>query len=290
MVEMRFLKTDIFSIHIEIDGAGGYYNASGLIHIFDVLFVIGVLLFQFAKAKRILTFCLSIIFISTTVSIFQSIHWFFSDTTNDNSWQFVLWSIKAVIVFFVLLILLRKLLESDYREDENPSLTRYPDFQWQRSKWYDRLFHFWIDTFMIILLFSGLVLYYPDSIGEVIEYYVGPIWTPSLLFFICSSFYYLFFEGILKTTPGKILTHSRIVSLDGKSTDFGRIVGRTLARQIPFDGLSFLGTLGWHDSLSGTTLVKLKKENKNHIAIYIVIFLLILITLLCFIFYELFRW
>jgi hypothetical protein len=67
--------------------------------------------------------------------------------------------------------------------------------------------------------------------------------------------YYLLLEGIFKTTAGKCATNTVITDEDGNSPSFTKILGRTFARLIPFDALSFLGRRGWHDSMSGTYVV-----------------------------------
>jgi uncharacterized RDD family membrane protein YckC len=69
--------------------------------------------------------------------------------------------------------------------------------------------------------------------------------------------YYLLLEGIFNTTAGKCATNTIVVNENGERPNFGQILGRTFARLIPFDALSFLGAgaRGWHDSLSGTYVV-----------------------------------
>jgi RDD family len=67
--------------------------------------------------------------------------------------------------------------------------------------------------------------------------------------------YYLLLEGIFNTTAGKCATNTVITDEDGNRPGFAKILGRTFARLIPFDALSFLGTRGWHDSLSRTYVV-----------------------------------
>lgn len=67
--------------------------------------------------------------------------------------------------------------------------------------------------------------------------------------------YYLLLEGIFNTTAGKCATNTVITDEDGNRPGFAKILGRTFARLIPFDALSFLGARGWHDSLSGTYVV-----------------------------------
>ena len=72
--------------------------------------------------------------------------------------------------------------------------------------------------------------------------------------------YYLMFETIWQRTIGKMVTGTKVVGLDGEKPGFVTLLGRTLARFIPFEILSFLSagkypTKGWHDSLSHTLVV-----------------------------------
>jgi hypothetical protein len=78
-----------------------------------------------------------------------------------------------------------------------------------------------------------------------------------LAFFV----YYLFFESIIGTSTGKLITNTVIVDKDGKLPSFGKRLIRTFCRLIPFDGLTFLlDTRGWHDAFSGTFVTPGKYE------------------------------
>ena len=76
-----------------------------------------------------------------------------------------------------------------------------------------------------------------------------------LIFYLC---YYVVFEGLFSRTIGKFVTGTIVVDDSGFPPSFLQILGRSLARMIPFDPLSFLGagTRGWHDTLSGTNVVR----------------------------------
>ncbi len=71
--------------------------------------------------------------------------------------------------------------------------------------------------------------------------------------------YHLFFEGIWHATPGKWITKTKVVKIDGTPLTFAAILLRTLCRIIPFEPFSFLFgggyPRGWHDSLTGTAVV-----------------------------------
>jgi uncharacterized RDD family membrane protein YckC len=72
--------------------------------------------------------------------------------------------------------------------------------------------------------------------------------------------YYIVMEGLTQRTLAKFVTRTRVVKADGSRPSFGQIVGRSFARIIPFEAFSFFGgkgfPVGWHDSLSGTRVIR----------------------------------
>ena len=70
--------------------------------------------------------------------------------------------------------------------------------------------------------------------------------------------YYVFFEGVWARTPGKLLFGTIVVTESGDKPPVLQILGRTLCRFIPFEPFSFLGELGWHDSISRTRVIRTK--------------------------------
>lgn len=73
--------------------------------------------------------------------------------------------------------------------------------------------------------------------------------------------YYFLFEATLGRTPGKFLTGTRVVSTNGGRPSAAQILGRSLARFVPFEPFSFLfggnPPRGWHDKWSNTRVVKI---------------------------------
>lgn len=69
--------------------------------------------------------------------------------------------------------------------------------------------------------------------------------------------YYSFFETIFSKTPGKMLTHSKVVDLNGKKPRVGQILWRSLLRLTIID-MFFGPFLGGplHDYASKTTVVE----------------------------------
>lgn len=70
--------------------------------------------------------------------------------------------------------------------------------------------------------------------------------------------YYVIMEAAFQKTIGKMITGTHVVTVDGNVPSFGQIVGRSFARMIPFEPLSFFGKTpaGWHDTLSGTRVIR----------------------------------
>ncbi|QDV70575.1 RDD family protein [Rosistilla carotiformis] len=73
--------------------------------------------------------------------------------------------------------------------------------------------------------------------------------------------YFFLMEATMGATVGKLLTSTRVVDAGGGKASVGKLIGRTFARLIPFEPVSFLfgdKTTGWHDSLSGTRVVDIR--------------------------------
>lgn len=57
---------------------------------------------------------------------------------------------------------------------------------------------------------------------------------------------------------GKWITGTKVVKRDGTDLTTDDLLKRNFSRAVPFDQLSFLGNVGWHDSWSDTRVVNLK--------------------------------
>jgi uncharacterized RDD family membrane protein YckC len=77
--------------------------------------------------------------------------------------------------------------------------------------------------------------------------------------------YYFLTEVYFSRTLAKLVTRTVVVASDGSKPTIKMIFIRTLSRFIIFEALSYLGSVsrGWHDSLSGTYVVKKKKLAKS---------------------------
>ncbi|WP_207511420.1 RDD family protein [Longitalea luteola] len=86
-------------------------------------------------------------------------------------------------------------------------------------------------------------------------------WLIQLIYGGSYLLYCFFSEAVFGQTFGKMITRSCVVS-DGVPLTPGRVFLRTLARLIPFDGLSFLFGAKWHDRASSTAVVYIDSWEK----------------------------
>ena len=89
-----------------------------------------------------------------------------------------------------------------------------------------------------------------ESMLRILGYLIG--------LFVAIS-YYVVTEALFQRTIAKFITNTKVVKEDGSCPSFGQILGRSFARLIPFEALSFFNgknPVGWHDSLSGTRVVR----------------------------------
>jgi uncharacterized RDD family membrane protein YckC len=73
--------------------------------------------------------------------------------------------------------------------------------------------------------------------------------------------YFLATEGLFQRSLAKFLTGTIVVDTEGRRPTFKQTLGRSFACLIPFEPFSFLGgsnPVGWHDSLSGTRVVRIR--------------------------------
>lgn len=101
------------------------------------------------------------------------------------------------------------------------------------------------------------------KLGRLVQSHGYPIERITILDVL--AFYVLYFvsfEVISGRTPGKVLTGTRVVTNDGRARSIPTALIRSLCRMIPFEPMSFsLGETWWHDSLSRTQVVRLRRAS-----------------------------
>jgi uncharacterized RDD family membrane protein YckC len=108
-----------------------------------------------------------------------------------------------------------------------------------------------IDQLAIVICITvvGLVLGVSDENTK------SPYWH--LLSWVMYVLYYVALEYTTARTLGKLVVGTKVVPDGGGDLTFLQILGRTLARYVPFEPISFfLADRGWHDRLSRTRVVR----------------------------------
>jgi len=101
----------------------------------------------------------------------------------------------------------------------------------------------------------------------------------TIFLFLFMIIYHTVFEYLFNITPAKIITHSKLISINNEALTFKKIFKRSLARHIPFNSISFLFTDGWHDKLTNTTVVNVKEKTNYKVFYWVLLILFITITI-----------
>ena len=106
----------------------------------------------------------------------------------------------------------------------------------------------------------GLLERYGFITGGV-AWFQNNSWLENMLFGLAITLgYYTVCERAVGRTLGKLVTGTKVITTEGTRPTLKQILGRSLARCVPFEPFSFLGGLpsGWHDRWSGTCVVDLR--------------------------------
>lgn len=87
-----------------------------------------------------------------------------------------------------------------------------------------------------------------------------------LLTGLFSVVYYWIMESVWGRTLGKLVTGTKVISDAGLPARPLAILGRSLARYVPFEPFSMLGSAAWHDSWSGTQVIDLRKKTSSPVS------------------------
>lgn len=218
--------------------------------IFYITLLVGTIIYINTNGlnSKIITFSFLIIFFTKCLSIvniaIQSFT-FLSPILIASLKGHILWGILSYYVVDKLLKI----------EDFKAKDFTYENYVVANKK--TRLFHYLIDVFIAVLTcsyFSFLLtrgyLRFKFPTFEVLQ-------LQSFVLNIFYLIYYLFFELIFKTTPGKVLSGS-VICFDADSKNvYTSIFIRSISRFIPFELFSNLRAEGgWHDSFSKTKVRK----------------------------------
>lgn len=117
-----------------------------------------------------------------------------------------------------------------------------------------------VDTvcFYVLSMVAGVVLFVIYGEQQALAMLEG--WRANVISLLVFSAYYVFFEALVGRTPGKFACGTQVVDAKGGPPRLGQVIGRTLARLVPFEPFSLLfssdpNITGWHDRWPRTRVV-----------------------------------
>ncbi|MGO1070868.1 RDD family protein [Lysobacter sp. CA199] len=129
-----------------------------------------------------------------------------------------------------------------------------------------RLVNLLIDSLVCTALVLGSLSVYSafdPTVLKLLQPEPNAPWNPtmSLMMLLAQFVYYVPMEGMFGVTLGKLVTSTRVVDEQGRPPSWGQVLGRTAARQIPFEPITILFTgaaraAAWHDRLPKTLVVR----------------------------------
>lgn len=118
-----------------------------------------------------------------------------------------------------------------------------------------------------------IILYAVNYLLSILAYFLYEVTSVEFFYLYCNGnilwqlfignfnyflYYFLMENNLNGRTVAKYITGTQVISTDGTKPTTQQIIYRSLSRIVPFDGLSFLGVNGWHDSWSETRVINLK--------------------------------
>lgn len=270
-----YLKDFFTSLNLGYLGVENRFDMINYINVFfyALLLAGGVLYFFSKKETRLVRYVISMIFLSKCIRLlFMAIYLPFSFEWMLLGWNWAMmlgylaWHLLWAWLCWKALKYFRDtkeiaVLKKQYGDLEQDVIT-------ESSRW-QRLFNFIADsctfTFIIFPILESLVQI--DMVRKFLEPMGENVWRGRLVLYfigvIIQIIYYMFFEGMLQATPGKMLTETRVVNDTGGKPPVSNLLLRTVVRFVPFESLSVLFARGWHDDWSDTYVVREKREGVN---------------------------
>jgi len=266
---ITFISAAFYSISLQWISGHSLFDIIWVNQFLYLLLFLGAILYVFSKQKeaRLVRFGFLLIFLSRVVTVFvvvMSAIFVHEDEFSRHERHLLsdiyfyvaqvgwLWLSYAILKYF------NQTKAVDKTEIQYET-TVYNDYT-EASLW-QRVFHLVIDTAIGVMLFYRAIDYWLQSgafrhLLSGMESVFGTRLSLIILGVILRLTYFMLTEAIFGTTPGKLLTETRVITEHGDKPDAGTIIGRTFSRFVPFEPFSFFGARGWHDKWSGTMVAK----------------------------------
>lgn len=155
--------------------------------------------------------------------------------------------------------------------EQNPSIFDQVNQSWlyDYATTSQRFVNFLLDAVILNRIFSmiagflmGVVIVLTGNDPRDFEIFTNPVYSALFNYAvgaICLLVSYTIIEGASKgRSLGKLITKTEAVKEDGSELTYNDAFRRALCRIIPFEPFSALGGYPWHDTWTGTVVVKRK--------------------------------
>lgn len=269
---ITFISEAFYSISLQWISGHSLFDIIWVNQALYLLLFLGAILYVISKQKeaRLVRFGFLLIFLSRVVTVFIIItsaifvheddfsrheNHLLSDMFFYAAQVGWLWLSYAILKYFNQI---RAVDKTEIQYDT----TIYNDYT-DASLW-QRFFHLIVDTAIGVMLFYRAIDYWLQSGAfrhflSGMEAAFGARFSLIIIAVILRLAYFMFTEAIFGTTPGKLLTETRVITEYGERPGAGTVIGRTFSRFVPFEPFSFFGARGWHDKWSGTMVAKEKR-------------------------------
>jgi len=119
----------------------------------------------------------------------------------------------------------------------------------------DRVFFYIFATILGIVLGIVLVVIHRTSFLDDPDF---KIFDTLFSWLILQPLFYFIFEASMQSSPAKAILGRIVVDEYGNKPTAKQILIRSFARAVPFEAFSCLGSRGWHDTWSGTFVIRKK--------------------------------
>ncbi|SDJ32475.1 RDD family protein [Chryseobacterium jejuense] len=218
------------------------------------------------KEKRLLGFVFSVVLINNIMlvlfGIFNWVYFSFNPPSGIalEAQPTPITSIMKLLIqaFYIIMsfLVLKKIKQENEKKVTIAAKELKYTVQWQRG------LHLLIDSLVIVGVFTNFAWMFSHSLqgNHIFQSYFNNYFGLVIIIVLIRLIFYPVFEFYFGSTPAKFLTESRVVDKHNNQPGLKTIFKRSLYRSIPFDGLSFFGKNGWHDSLSETYVIKEETE------------------------------
>ncbi|MBL7705456.1 MAG: RDD family protein [Taibaiella sp.] len=276
----------------------GYSYPFNLINLYFYLsFFAGTLAYACSKGRetRLLRFNYSVIILGHLIGLPFIIARFFFHENNSGmkapDFNPVMYFIQVLIFCLTFFIAYRVLVF--FRKKSNLEISIEPDIDGKEQEYLlpatkgQRFINYLVDDILIslylITIIKNLVYNYTfsDSFHNTWLSALGNKFTLIVMVLMARFVYFFIFEALFASTPGKMLTQTRVSDKNGHKAGLESILRRTLSRFIPFETLTFLTGYNLHDKLSDTYVIREEQKGVSS-GIYLGIMLPVFLSIIIF--------